>query len=88
MAEIINFPGVKNKQVKEQQMLIQICTNTVEAILQMPHWEAVTLQKQELEVLADFGETISFSPDVASKLISLLANQILKQTLEEDFICE
>ena len=88
MAEIIKFPGKENKKLKEQEMMIAVTTNTVEAVVQLPHWDNVQLQQQELEVLADFGETMSFSRGVAPKLISLLANQLLKTKLEEDFIWE
>jgi len=86
MTKIIKFPGAHNKLLEKQQHLMQCCSNTIEAIMQMPHWDQIEIQQQDLEVLADFGERMTFSPGTQPKLISMLANQLLKKNLEEEFL--
>lgn len=85
---IVEFPKTVNKEFREQQKNIQTTVTTLETIYTTAKcWENVTILPQDLEVLANFGETLKFSPTVSARLISALANQIIKLNhLEEEYL--
>ena len=65
-----------------------IAENTLENIsidgkMNEPYWDILDLSDLELQALANFGETMKFTPIVASRLASVLAASILKKQNEE-----
>lgn len=76
MADIINFPNTNNKQVQQQQEQIQRTQNTLNTLLECKSFGPIPLLPQDIEVLAEFGDTMQFSPIVAKKLIQAMAKQL------------
>ena len=92
MAEVIVFPKVpkakvteQTKRVLEQQMKMKRTEATLNLLLGGNAWDKYTILTDDLEMLALFGETMKFDPKVASRLISKLAEFIvrLSRTLED-----
>lgn len=86
-SNIIQFPGTRNAKLEEQKNRIKKTIYSMDVLCNSPHWNMITIHGEDLETLAEFGETITFPPATASKLISMLANQIAKQILvTEEFL--
>lgn len=87
MAKIINFPNSPKSaaQIEAEAMeLNKISTETsLQVAMSSPIWEYYELTTEDIESLEQFGEVMSFTPDVAARLITKLASLInLKPTDE------
>ena len=80
---VVEFPGVENRELREQKKRLAQIIVGIETKMNYPYWDIVSFDDRELQALANFGETLKFTPLVASRLASNLANQILKKSLEE-----
>ena len=53
--------------------------------MQQPYWDVVVFDDKELELLANFGETIKFPHETtAVRALSILSTYILKKHAEEN----
>ena len=52
-----------------------------------PIWEFAPIGDHNLELLAQFGEGITFRPKTAQRLIANLATELAKYRLKEDEDC-
>ena len=85
---IIQFPGGKeNKEVRKQKNDLVALTLTIEKLMNAPFWDVAPITAKAIEQLAQFGETISFSPKTSQRLIACLCSELLKHRLNdtEDF---
>lgn len=85
---VIPFPNAKqNQQFKEQQQEINGLYNRLETAFDLPCWDKVPcLLPCDIDILANFGETIKFSPHIAARVITTLAKQIKQSNLIEEEI--
>ena len=77
--------GIENKKKQEAEDRYHIIVGSIDAKMQSAHWQVTSFDDEELEVLANFGETIKFPHDnTAVRALSILATYILKKEAEED----
>ena len=77
-----------NKKKQAQEDRYHLTVSSIDAKMQQPHWSILNFDDEELEVIANFGETIKFPSDnTAARVASVLATYILK-TRTEDFSYE
>ena len=56
----------------------------IEQKMQLPYYDVLSFDDEELQAMANFGETIPFAkPNTASRVMSVLSNDILKKRDEE-----
>ena len=56
----------------------------IEQKMQLPYYDVLSFDDEELQAMANFGETItSAKPNTASRVMSVLSNDILKKRDEE-----
>ena len=56
----------------------------IEQKMQLPYYDVLSFDDEELQAMANFGETIKFAKDnTASRVMSVLSNDILKKRDEE-----
>ena len=79
--------GVENKQKIEAEDRIKMIVGSIDVKMQQPYWDALVFDDLELELLANFGETIKFPTDnTAVRALSVLATFLLKH--KEEFSYE
>ena len=79
--------GVENKQKIEAEDRIKMIVGSIDVKMQQPYWDALVFDDVELELLANFGETIKFPTDnTAVRALSVLATFLLKH--KEEFSYE
>ena len=79
--------GVENKQKIEAEDRIRMIVGSIDVKMQQPYWDALVFDDVELELLANFGETIKFPSDnTAVRALSVLATFLLKH--KEEFSYE
>ena len=91
--KIIKFPNTPMNQLSNAQQLAMqmeteknITEENLEWLMKKPDWDKLPkFDGRSLEILALFGDVMTFSPAVSSRLISKLAEQIVRnpQTEEE-----
>ena len=80
--------GVENKQKIMAEERLKKTIASIDLKMQQPYWDALVFDDVELELLANFGETIKFPHDnTAVRALSVLSTFILK-TRTEDFTYE
>jgi lysophospholipid acyltransferase (LPLAT)-like uncharacterized protein len=82
--KVILFPNPKGANVAalHQRKLIIETAGNLSFKMSQRSWDKMTINDPELQVLSEFGETISFAPEVASRLIASLATNILRNRLD------
>ena len=83
---IVQFPGVQNRHVLEQEKVILGVTKTIFAKMEMDNWHLMEIYDHELSVLTNYGEAIQFPPVIAGRLISVLATNIKTKSLLEELL--
>ena len=81
---VIQFPRSENAQVKKQKNDLVALTLTMEKIMHEPIWEFAPIGDHNLELLAQFGEGLTFKSKTAQRLIANLATELAKYRLKED----
>ena len=77
--------GVENKEKMKAEERLKLLIASIDAKMQQPFWDALAFDDVELELLANFGETIKFpSPTTAPRALSILSTYILQKHQEED----
>ena len=82
-SNVFQFPGKENRELAKQKKRLAVMLVQIDAKMNMPCWDILDLSDLELQALANFGETMKFTPIVASRLASVLAASILKKQNEE-----
>ena len=85
---VVQFPGKENREFTKQKKNLAGLVVELEKRLTGPMWDIQPFHDKELEMLSDFGETISFSPKTSQRLIACLCSELLKYRLNEteDFL--
>ena len=79
--------GIENKQKIIAEERLKKTIASIELKMQQPYWDALAFDDVELELLANFGETIKFPSDnTAVRALSVLATFLLKH--KEEFSYE
>ena len=84
---VIQFPTAENPKLRKQKDDLVALTLTIEKIMNEPIWEFAPIGDHNLELLAQFGEGLSFKPLTAQRLIANLATELAKYRLKEDEDC-
>ena len=85
---IIKFPGSDNKAVDEQTKEFAKLLVSIAAKMNKPNWELQTISPKELLLLSNHGEAIEHPPISGSRLISVLASSLIRNSFMEDLIWE
>ena len=80
---VFQFPGKESRELAKQKKRLAVMLLQIDGKMNMPCWDILDLSDLELQALANFGETMKFTPTVASRLASVLAASILKKQNEE-----
>ena len=77
--------GVKNKLAEEAEDRYKKLILSIDNKMQQNFWDALVFDDKELELLANFGETIKFPHETtAVRALSILSIYILKKHAEEN----
>ena len=81
---IYEFPNSENRELMEQKKRLAKIIVKIEHKMQLPYYDVLSFDDEELQAMANFGETIQFAkPNTASRVMSVLSNDILKKRDEE-----
>ena len=84
---ILKFPNCKENQLlSEHKKLNDQLINSIATKMAHDKYDQLPLIQEELLLLTNHGETIEFPPLIAARLISVLANQINRNSLMEDLL--
>ena len=83
---IVKFKGSNNPKLDEQQKEILKHTSSIAAKMSDPKWHSYPITHVELAILSNHGETIEFPPQIAARLISVLATKINQNSFMEDLL--
>ena len=71
--------GIENKRKREAEDRYHIIVGSIDVKMQSAHWQVTSFDDEELEVLANFGETIKFPhPTTALRVAAVLSTFLLK----------
>ena len=71
--------GIENKRKREAEDRYHIIVASIDVKMQSAHWQVTSFDDEELEVLANFGETIKFPhPTTPHRVASVLSTFLLK----------
>jgi len=81
---ILKFPNCKkNQQLEEHRKLNEQLINSIATKMSNDRYDQLPLIQEEILLLTNHGETIEFPPLIAARLISVLATQLNRNSLEE-----
>ena len=85
--KIIKFPNVKeNQQLADQKKYHAQFINSIATKMSNDRYDQLPLIQEEILLLSNHGETIEFPPQIAARLISVLATQLNRNSLMEDLL--
>ena len=71
--------GIVNKKKKEAEDRYWMLVGSIDVKMQSAHWQVTAFDDEELEILANFGETIKFPhPTTAHRVAAVLSTFLLK----------
>ena len=71
--------GIENKKKRDAEDRYWILVGSIDAKMQSAHWQVTSFDDEELEILANFGETIKFPhPTTAHRVAAVLSTFLLK----------
>ena len=84
---VVQFPGRENRELSKQKKNLVRLIVELEKIYTVGGWDIQPFHDKDLEMLANFGETISFSPVTSQRLIANLASEVfkLRQNMEDPY---
>ena len=86
---IINFPNVKeNQQLADQKKYHAQFINSIATKMSNDRYDQLPLIQEEILLLSNHGETIEFPPNIAARLISVLATSLNRNSFMEDLLWE
>ena len=81
---IYEFPNSENRELMDQKKRLAKIIVKIEFKMQQAYFDVLSFDDEELQAMANFGETIKFAKDnTASRALSVLASDILKKQNEE-----
>ena len=83
---ILKFPGAKNKEVEDQQKEFARLTFSIQMKMNKDDWTVHPITHKELLLLSNHGEAIEHPPITASRLISVLATSLIRNSFMEDLL--
>jgi CRP-like cAMP-binding protein len=84
---ILKFPkGKKNEQLEQHRKLNEQLINSIARKMSNEKYDQLPLIQEEILLLSNHGETIEFPPNIAARLISVLANQLNRNSFMEDLL--
>ena len=83
---ILNFPGTKNPKVDEQQKEFARILCSIQIKMNKPDFNSHPITHKELMLLSNHGEAIEHPPQTASRLISVLATSLIRNSFMEDLL--
>ena len=81
---VIQFPTAENPQLRKQKNDLVALTLTMEKIMNEPIWEFAPIGDHNLELLAQFGEGLTFKSLTAQRLIANLATELAKYRQKDE----
>ena len=81
---VVEFPNSENRELLDQKKRLAETVLSIEAKMNCPYWDIQMFDDKELQVMANFGETIKFAEKTASRIAAALSTFILKKQSEED----
>jgi hypothetical protein len=81
---VVEFPNSENRELLEQKKTLAETVKSIEDKMNAPYWDVLLFSDKELQVMANFGETIKFAERTASRIAAVLSTFILKKQSEED----
>ena len=81
---VIQFPTTENKEFKDQKRDLVVLALKMEKLMNEKIWDVAPISAYDIELLAQFGEGLSFKPLTAQRLIACLSAEILKYRLHKD----
>ena len=84
---IIEFPNSKeNQQLAEQKKHYAQYINSIATKMAHDRYDQLPLIQEEILLLSNHGETIEFPPNIAARLISVLATSLNRNSFMEDLL--
>ena len=84
---ILKFPNVKeNQQLADQKKYHAQFINSIATKMSNDRYDQLPLIQEEILLLSNHGETIEFPPQIAARLISVLATQLNRNSFMEDLL--
>jgi len=83
---ILKFPGTKNKAVEEQQKEFARLLFSIQMKMNKNDFNVHPITHKELLLLSNHGEAIEHPPITASRLISVLATSLIRNSFMEDLL--
>ena len=81
---ILKFPNCKkNQQLEDHRKLNEQLINSIATKMSNDRYDQLPLIQEEILLLTNHGETIEFPPLIAARLITVLATQLNRNSLEE-----
>ena len=85
-SNILIFRGSKNVQVEEQQKEFARLLFSIQMKMNKPDFNVHPITHKELLLLSNHGEAIEHPPQTASRLISVLATSLIRNSFMEDLL--
>ena len=85
-SNILKFPGSKNPKVDEQQKEFARLLFSIQMKMNKPDFNVHPITHKELSLLSNHGEAIEHPPQTASRLISVVATSIIRNSFMEDLL--
>ena len=84
---ILKFPNCKeNQQLAEQKKYHAQFINSIATTMADDRYDQLPLIQEEILLLSNHGETIEFPPNIAARLISVLATSLNRNSFMEDLL--
>ena len=84
---VLKFPNQKeNEQLKKQKTENEKLVQTIAMKMEHNNFDQLPLIDVEIDMLSNHGETIEFPPQIAARLISVLATQLNRNSFMEDLL--
>ena len=86
---ILKFPNCKeNQQLANQKKFNEQLIQSIATKMADNRFDQLPLIQEEILLLSNHGETIEFPPQIAARLISVLATSINRNSYLEDLLWE
>ena len=84
---ILKFPNCKeNQQLADQKKYHAQFINSIATKMADDRYDQLPLIQEEILLLSNHGETIKFPPNIAARLISVLATSLNRNSFMEDLL--
>jgi len=81
---VIEFPTSENKEFKDQKKDLVVLALKMEKLMNEKIWDIAPISAHDTELLAQFGEGLTFKPLTAQRLIACLSAELIKYRLQKD----